>query len=238
MGNPGVLQVLADRYHMWPTEEHLQRLAEATSRRGSRIEGLIGWVDGTKFQIRRPGGRDSMQRTVYSGHKHVHALAYQAVMLADGLFLDVFGPLEGRRNDHYMWSESKIQDFMEERQGLDFSVDDSKYHLYGDGGYRDSDYPLIVPYRAPEENSPEAAANRSMSSLRVAVEWGFSLLKSNWGLLEERRYMVVMRFPLDVYVKAAVILTQMKTCLYGNQISKYYRLDPPPLSHFVPQWDR
>ncbi|KAJ0400011.1 hypothetical protein ATCC90586_008117 [Pythium insidiosum] len=48
-------------------------------------------------------GRPSKhQKEVYNGHKRKHSLKYQAVMAADGMFCDVFGPEAGRRHDMYL----------------------------------------------------------------------------------------------------------------------------------------
>ena len=83
-------------------------LAAAVSLKTGAPDGrddIVGFIDGTVRPICRPepsdypGAPDDLQRAVYSGHKHVHALKYQAVMMANGIIADVFGPVPGPRHD-------------------------------------------------------------------------------------------------------------------------------------------
>ena len=68
----------------------LQEYAAAVHRKGAALENCFGFVDGTVKQICRPG---QMQRTVYNGHKRVHALKFQSVTLPNGLIANMFGPV-------------------------------------------------------------------------------------------------------------------------------------------------
>lgn len=49
-------------------------------------------MDGTVRQISRPG---DYQRVVYNGHKPVHAIKFQAVVIPSGLVANLYGPVEG-----------------------------------------------------------------------------------------------------------------------------------------------
>lgn len=43
---------------------------------GGELERCIGFMDGTKIQMARPGSASIVQRSCYSGHKGVHCLLY------------------------------------------------------------------------------------------------------------------------------------------------------------------
>ena len=68
----------------------LQKYADAVHQKGAALDNCFGFVDGTVKAICRPG---QMQRTVYNGHKRVHALKYQSLALPNGLIANLFGPV-------------------------------------------------------------------------------------------------------------------------------------------------
>lgn len=68
----------------------LERYAEAISNRGSALDNCFGFIDGTVRPICRPG---ELQRTVYNGHKRVHALKFQSVTLPNGMIANMYGPV-------------------------------------------------------------------------------------------------------------------------------------------------
>jgi hypothetical protein len=75
------------------SHERRDKWAKAIHRRGSPIRTIWGFINCTIQQICRP---TFGQRVVYNGHKKFHALKFQAVMVACGLIVNLFGPWEGR----------------------------------------------------------------------------------------------------------------------------------------------
>ena len=55
--------------------------------KGAPLNNCWGFIDGTVRPICRPGEN---QRTLYNGHKKVHALKYQSVVAANGLIANLF----------------------------------------------------------------------------------------------------------------------------------------------------
>ncbi len=53
------------------TDERLLQFSAATEAKGSKLAYLWGFLDGTVFQLCRPGGAYKFQRSIYSGHKKV-----------------------------------------------------------------------------------------------------------------------------------------------------------------------
>ena len=60
----------------------LQVYADAISEYGAPLENCFGFIDGSLRPICRPGQN---QRVVYNGHKSVHALKFQSVVLSNGI---------------------------------------------------------------------------------------------------------------------------------------------------------
>ena len=46
------------------------------------------------------------QRAIYNGHKRVHSIKFQAVVLPNGLVGNLFGPIEGIRHNRFMLAAS------------------------------------------------------------------------------------------------------------------------------------
>ena len=68
----------------------LEVYADAIHRKGAALRNCFGFVDGTVRPIARPG---EQQRVVYNGHKRVHALKFQSVVLPNGLIANLYGPV-------------------------------------------------------------------------------------------------------------------------------------------------
>lgn len=72
----------------------LQRYADAVTAKGAPLNNCFGFVDGTVRPVSRPGKN---QRILYNGHKRVHALKFQSVVLPNGLIGNMYGPV-GKNN--------------------------------------------------------------------------------------------------------------------------------------------
>ena len=125
------------------TRASLQEYARAITRQGSPLSNCFGFIDGTVRPICRPGEK---QRVVYNGHKRVHALKFQSVVLPNGLIANLYGPVEGRRRDAGMLRDSGLLNTLEREA---YSHRGDVLCLYGDPAYPLRPY-LMPPYRIGE----------------------------------------------------------------------------------------
>ena len=65
-------------------------LMHAVARKGEALTNCFGFVDGTVGPNSRPGQH---QRIVYNGHKRVHALKFQFVVVPSGIIANLYGPV-------------------------------------------------------------------------------------------------------------------------------------------------
>ena len=56
--------------------------ANAVHRKGAALQGCFGFIDGTARPVTKVGVN---QRIVYSGHKRVHSLKFQSVVIPNGM---------------------------------------------------------------------------------------------------------------------------------------------------------
>lgn len=101
---------------------------------GAPLNSVWGFIDCTIRQMCRPR---YWQRAVYNGHKKFHALKFQVIMLVNRLFGHLYSPIEGRRNDNYLLTQSGLLDKYREHAiypGVtDNSPPEAKYlQLFGD----------------------------------------------------------------------------------------------------------
>lgn len=151
----------------WLSPENLSLYAAAVHNRGAALNNCWGFVDGTVRPICRPKRN---QREVYNGHKRVHALKYQSVVSPNGLIANLYGPLEGRRHDSRLLAMSGL---LQKLQQHSYSPTGEVLCLYGDSAYPHRLH-LQRPFlRRGVLTENEQNLNRSMSQVRVAVEWVF-----------------------------------------------------------------
>ena len=83
----------------WLSPEHLKEVATAVHNKGAALQNCWGFVDGTVRPICRPGQN---QKCLYNGHKKVNAIKFQSIATPNGLVVNLFGPVEGKRHDSGM----------------------------------------------------------------------------------------------------------------------------------------
>ena len=70
--------------------DQMEMYAAAITSRGAPLQNCFGFLDGTVRPIARPGDN---QRILCNGHKRVHALKFQSVVLPNGLIANMYGPV-------------------------------------------------------------------------------------------------------------------------------------------------
>jgi hypothetical protein len=90
------------------------------------LDSVFGIIDGTGVEIASPSG--TSQRASYRGHKRQNCLKFQAISAPDELLLHLFGPVEGRRHDMFLYNESRLDNVLMSSM----FIAERKYYLYGD----------------------------------------------------------------------------------------------------------
>ena len=77
---------------------------------GCEDSDIFAFLDGTLRRICRQHGNDDIQRENYNGHHRAHVLAFQSVILPNGMIGGMYGPVPGRRHDSYLLQKSQLND--------------------------------------------------------------------------------------------------------------------------------
>jgi hypothetical protein len=202
----------------------LPAFAAAVHVAGSPLKCVPYFLDGKKVQISRPI-RD--QRVTYSGHKRIHCESYHALTTPDGIICHIFGPERGRHHDVWLMDRSPLLGHLS-------LAPFCEYFAYADQGYSPRAQ-LMVPFKGAVLEPYQRYFNVSMSSVRIAVEWGFGRVSSLWSFTASAKMMASLKSPTGSYFKVAVLLTNIRTCLdEHNQISeKFEECKPPSLREYL-----
>ena len=135
---------------------------------------------------------------------------------------------EGKRHDAGMLRDSGLLADLERHA---ISPTGEPMCLYGDPAY-----PLRVHLQAPFRDArltPEMEAfNHSMSRVRVSVEWIFGdIVKSFKSMDFKSNLKIGLSSVGKMYIVCALIRNAI-TCLYGNQTSEFFGLEPPTLNEY------
>jgi len=192
---------------------------------GAYLDKCVGFIDETAIFVSRPGG--GLQRACYSGRKRRHAVKFQGVLTPDGLFVHLFGPLEGRRHDMTLYYQSGRDELLPDA----LMVDGTQHYLYGDAAY------MIRPWlqaaftgtMTPEQED----ANETMKVPRAAVEWGYKDVKQTCSFLDFPRRLKLREGPVGLLYCTAALIWNMRCCTYGGATSTFFKCPPPALAEYL-----
>ena len=77
-----------------------------------------------------------------------------------------------------------------------------------------------------------ALYNKAMSEVRIAVEMLFGNISNYLKFIDFKRQMKVNLSPVGKMYVVCALLENAQTCLYGNQVSEMFGIDPPLLNDY------
>lgn len=102
--------------------------------------------------------------------------------------------------------------------------------------YGDPAYPLRVHLQAPFKNAvltPQMQDfNKSMSAVRNSVEWLFGDIVNYFKFLDFKKNLKLQLNAVGKFYIVAAILRNALTCMYSNETSQYFELEPPTLQEY------
>jgi len=199
------------------TPEKLLQYAQAIERKGAPIQTVWGFIDGTIRAIARPSRR---QQTCYNGWKRKHCLKYHAIVTPDGLISHLFGPVDGRRNDSFLWHESNLPQILQQHA---HAPDGTPLQVYGDPAYSIGRF-LISPYQGARIGYDQRQWNRRMSRVRIVAEWAFKEMVNTFGFLDYVKNQKLLLQPVGVQFCVAALLHNAHVCLHRPQVTQFFNL--------------
>ncbi|OWZ13887.1 hypothetical protein PHMEG_00012713 [Phytophthora megakarya] len=109
------------------------------------------------------------------------------------------------------------------------------FRIFGDQAYG-NDEVLVSPFAGAVGNLTvdQKRVNKSMSKVRVSVEWGYGQVTNYWTALDFKRQARSGTQPVGSMYRIGVLLNNCLTCANGgNTISDYFHLAPPSLHEYL-----
>ena len=210
--------------------DKLKSYADAIYNTGAPLDSVWGFIDCTLHRVCHPTHH---QGIVYTGYKKYHALKYQAVVLPNGMFGHLFGPIGGCHNDGWLLQESGILDWCQEHACTSAGNGNQKVlQLFGDPAYGVSEQ-ILSPFSGIGQQTPEEQEwNKAMSKVRIEIEHTFGILMNMWPVVNAWwKHKIFWTQPGTLY-RVAVLLTNAHNCVCPDQISRAFHLDPPLLEEY------
>ena len=120
---------------------------------------------------------------------------------------------------------------MDDLENYAFSPQGDPMCLYGDPAY-----PLRThvqsPFKDVQLTEYMQEFNKSMSSVRVSVEWAFGHVTNSFQALDFKRNLKIGLSMVGKMYVVCVLLRNGITCLYGSQTSEFFYVQPPTLDEY------
>lgn len=198
---------------------------------GSPLPHCVGFIDGTRIEMERPGGPNENQRSCYS-YKKRHCLAYITMTTPDGLVFFANGPVEGRRNDLFLMATLGLDDALRDNLLIDYI----QYYVYGDAIFQHRPY-LQIAYDRTVATAMEQLFNTQNNRVRTSVEWSYKDVKQMFTSQDFKRSLKCRQSPVGLLYLTSVILWNIKVVLHGGgQVGRYFQCNPPTLSEYLNQF--
>ena len=209
----------------WLSQAELKQFAESIHAKGAPLETCWGFIDGT---VRPPCKPGQNQRALYNGHKRVHSIKFQSVVAPNGLIANLYGPVEGKRHDSGLLADSGL---LNDLSRYSFAPDGTPLCIYDDPAY-----PLRVHLQGPFKGAAltplEQHFNKSMSQVRVAVEWVFGDITNYFAFLDFKKNLKIGLSSVGKMYIVCSLLRNAHICLYHSSTSEFFGIDPPAIKDY------
>ena len=102
--------------------------------------------------------------------------------------------------------------------------------------YGDPAYPLHIhlqaPFRQDHLTPLMEAYNTAMSTVHTSVDWIFGDIITSFKFLDYKKNLKIGLSTVGKMYVVCAVLCNAITCLYGNQTSEYFELEPPTLEKY------
>ena len=150
------------------------------------------------------------------------------ILFSRSILFFSFFILEGRKHDAGILADSGL---LRDLQQYAFSPAGQPMCIY-----EDLAYPLRVHLQIPFSRAPLAPImqdyNEAMSALRISVQWLFGDVINSFKFLDFKKNLKVGLSSVGKMYVVCALLRNAITCLYGNNTSDYFDIEPSTLKQY------
>ena len=142
----------------------------------------------------------------------------------NGLVANLYGSVEGKRHDSGMLADSALLNNLQiHSHSLNGIVHLRWYPLRQH---------LQAPFKGARLTPQQIAWNKSMSEVRVSVEWIFGDIVNSFKFLDFKKNLEIRLSAVDKMYIACALMQNARSCLYGSTTSEYFGVQPPQLDQY------
>lgn len=165
---------------------------------------MIGCIDGTSIQIRKPAKKI---KSTYTNRHDIPAITLQGICDHNRKFIDVFTGVPGKVHDARVFNMSEISKKLP-------GICGNRFHILGDSAYAIRTW-LLIPYKDYGNLSREEQLyNKKLSATRVKIENCFGILKGRFRQLLKLEMNSVVK--MTKFIVACCILHNL--CIDNNDL--------------------
>ena len=221
------LDFFVSRFHVYNTKIKAKTMA-LHGAVPLELRDTAAFWDATCHRVSRPRRN---QKNLYNGAKKFHCYKTGSLYLPDGMHGYVPDLVPGRWNDNKQRSSCGIIVSLSQL----LANAGQRYVVVTDKGYGNVLGFWAMYHGRTALTNRQEDVNRKISSVRVSIEWGFGDIYQTWGFIGCYRLQKSLLNPVGDYFHAATLMTNVRTCLYGNQTSDFFDCQPPTLEEYFAQ---
>ena len=193
----------------------------------------VAFVDAKCLKICRPIWGEDL---CYSGYKHMHSLNFQILGRPDGIVEDLYGGIEGRHSDPFLFNGSHLGRRFHMMRNRVWDNEYAGAHswplfkMYADGIYAITTE-MGRNFREPL-SAGQAAANALMATMRGAIEHMFANVSNLFRRVHYSRANKILASPVTTQYIVAHLFTNAHSCFYGNQTQKFFNMPKPNIYEY------
>ncbi|GMF57995.1 unnamed protein product [Phytophthora fragariaefolia] len=129
----------------------------------------------------------------------------------DGIIVHMFGPAQGRAHALTLLEDPDLENI---------NGRDRRFHgylLYGDPAFGQTDV-FASPFDKVGATREEIEVNRSLSKVRIAVEWMFGKIIGEWAMMDFKRKMSIGNVPAGMLYEVAIFANCVTIACHQNII--------------------
>ena len=203
----------------------LERYCQAIHNKGAALDHCFGFVDSNVRAVCRPGEN---QRVIITGTKKSTPLNFRLLLFQMGSSHICTVQL---RENAMTLNCYKCQIFCQKLIQFARDTRGRLLCIYGDPAYHVNIH-LQSPFRNVPLTPAQRSFNKSVSQQRVSVEWVFGDIISWWKFMEFKKNLKMYLSAVGKMFLTCALLTNARTCLYGNLTSEYFDCQPPTLENY------
>ena len=163
-----------------------------------------------------------------NGQKRIHAIKFQSVFAANGLFANLYGPFEEKKHDSAMLTMPNLYNRLVQYSR---KANGEALCIYGDPAC-----PLRPQLQGPFKNQnlipQQADFNKSISTMRTSVEWVLGEILNYFSFLDYKKNLKIELIAVGEMYCVSALLTNAHTCLYESMTSDFFDIQLSTLEEY------